>query len=148
MSNFIKYITCLGVSILLLSACSREVELAFEQPAAERIAAVINTCDSTLKASENGWRVDYTTPSGYKAIFVMRFSSGDSVTMYMDTNDSIAGSRYSFNYSQGPVLSFDTYSLLHSLADPQYNQKGLGYGADFEFIVNSVSSDSIVFKGT
>jgi hypothetical protein len=131
----------------MLASCSREVDLVFQQSANQRVKSLINTCDSTLKASTTGWRVDYVTPTGYKAIFVMHFSEGDSVTMYMDTNDSIMASRYSFNYSQGAVLSFDTYSLLHSLADPQYGTKGQGNLADFEFILNSVSHDSIVFTG-
>lgn len=48
---------------------------------------------------------------------------------------------------KAPVLSFDTYSILHDLADPSEYPLGTGKGGEFEFIVCRVTEDTIYVRG-
>ncbi len=135
------------LGVILLLSCSRSVEDAFDTPATQRVLKVLENCKSTLKSAKDGWYLDYVAPDGYEAQFVMHFLDHDSVSMYADFSDISLVSRYSCNYDQGPVLSFDTYSQLHVLADPETSPVGIGHGGDFEFIIQSVSPDSIILSG-
>jgi len=128
-------------------ACSNQVEELFQESANERVKAVIVSCATTLKAAPYGWTMDYTTPVGFQSNLVLQFADSNRVSIYADFEELISESSYSFNYSQGPILSFDTYSQLHLLADPQVQPLGFGLEGDFEFVIMSVSPDSIVLNG-
>ncbi|MDD2797189.1 MAG: DUF4302 domain-containing protein [Bacteroidales bacterium] len=144
---YFKKIAFIVLLIMGFSSCSRQVEDIFDTPATERTAKVLENCKTTLQNSPNGWYLDYTTPDGYNAQFVMKFSQHDSVLTYADFSDISSYSSYSLNYGQGPVLSFDSYGQLHTLSDPETSPLGLGHGGDFEFIILSVSQDSIILSG-
>jgi len=132
---------------LTLSSCSRTLEDVFDVPATERVLKVIENCKTTLQSSKDGWYMDYTAPDGYEAKFVFRFLAHDSVSTYADFSDLTSNSSYSLNYGQGPILSFDSYGQIHSLSDPETAPLGAGHGGDFEFVIMSVTSDSIVLNG-
>ncbi len=132
---------------LTLSSCSRTLEDVFDVPATERVLKVIDNCKSTLISSKDGWYMDYTAPDGYEAKFVFRFSAHDSVSTYADFSDLTSISSYSLNYGQGPILSFDSYGQIHTLSDPETAPLGAGHGGDFEFVIMSVTPDSIVLNG-
>lgn len=145
---YFKNIVLVATAIVaIFSSCTREMDELFDTPATERVTKIIANCKSTLQSSPTGWYLHYTTPQGVETQFLMKFAGHDSVSMFADFADSTSYSSYTFNYGQGPVLSFNTYSLLHILSDPDYGITGVGYEGDFEFIIMSVSPDSIVLNG-
>jgi len=147
----IKYIWsfCWALCILAisLSSCSREMDEVFTTPATERVKILLDSCKTTLIESTNGWYLRYTTPDGLVSEFIVDFMKHDSLSMYVALNDAFSISSFSMNYGQGPILSFDSYSPLHTLADPEVQPLGYGHQGDFEFVIISVSPDSIVLNG-
>lgn len=86
--------------------------------------------------------------------FLFKFGTKNRVQMISDfdaTKD--VDYSYNFNTSESVVLSFDSYSPLHRLADPQYpapdysDKKGYGVEGDFEFIIEKVTSDTVYLVG-
>ena len=54
---------------------------------------------------------------------------------------------YKLTMEESAILSFDSYSPLHILADPQYVSLSKGLEGDFEFVIRSVADDSIKLVG-
>lgn len=108
-----------------------------------------------LTESENGW-IGYLYPTGGKAYtfrFVFNkenrvFTSGTLDERY--TANEMESS-YRIVADQIPTLSFDTYSYLHLLSDPdEYvygGIRGRGHISDFEFSFIRSSMDTIQLKG-
>ncbi len=140
---------------LAMSACSVENDYIFDDISTARLNQYIDECDQVLLSSEHGWKMVYYPDTvfygGYT--FLMKFSDekGKRVEMTSDLLDSVTVSSYSYNASLGPVLNFDTYSLLHLLADPNPRafggNVGLGYNAEFEFLISKVEQDKILLLG-
>lgn len=140
---------------LAMSACSVENDYIFDDISTARLNQYIDECDQVLIGSEHGWKMVYYPDTvfygGYT--FLMKFSGekGKRVEMTSDLLDSVTVSSYSYNASLGPVLNFDTYSLLHLLADPNPaafgGNAGLGYNAEFEFLISKVEQDKITLLG-
>lgn len=133
-------------AILALPACDNEVEDVFELKTDARLKKTVNDCRTVLTSSTHGWRLAYEPNPNYCARFFMKFSEG-SVFMKSDFSATSSNSSYAFDFSQGPVLKFDTYGLIHYLSDPSVPPTGTGYGGDFEFIVMQVKADSVFLKG-
>ncbi len=152
MKKMIMYI--LGVW-LAMGACSVENDYIFDDISTARLNQYIDECDEVLLSAENGWKMVYYPDTvhygGYT--FLMKFSNekGKRVEMISDLLDTVTVSSYSYNASLGPVLNFDTYSLLHLLADPNPaafgGNAGLGYNAEFEFLISKVEQDKILLLG-
>lgn len=149
----------LGISLLavsLLLSCKNEIDDIFNTSANKRIQETMDLCEATLLAAPNGWRINYTPKNGSELNFVMTFAPNDSVFMYVNTEKE-SWSRYRFYPGEGPVLSFDTYSVLHYYADPGVTDKdvstdddlktGSGFGGDFEFIVCRITADEVIMRG-
>ena len=98
------------------AACTNEVDDVFSTNATQRIEAAMAECDETLQGAEYGWRFDYTPTNGATVNYVMNFKNG-RVRME-NTEGETSESTYKIVNAEGPVLSFDTYSILHELADP------------------------------
>lgn len=140
---------------LAMSACSVENDYIFDDISTARLNQYIDECDEVLLGSEHGWKMVYYPDTvhygGYT--FLMKFSDkkGKRVEMVSDLKDTVTLSSYSYNASLGPVLNFDTYSLLHLLADPNPSafggNAGLGYNAEFEFLISKVEQDKILLLG-
>lgn len=133
-------------------SCDNKVDDVFDVPANQRVKNLMKKCDSTLLASTDGWVCDYESGRGDKFRIFLSFKKDNKVTMYSDFDNSDATTQYAYNESQGPVLSFSTYSVLHKLADPVFtatadDKQGKSFEGDYEFVILSVHSDSIVFKG-
>ena len=129
----------------VLGSCKNEVDDVFDQDATSRIEAAITECDNMLQSSEYGWRFDYTPANSAMVNFVMRFKDG-RVTME-NAEGETSESTYKIANAEGPVLSFDTYSILHDLADPSEYPLGTGKGGEFEFVVCQVTEDTIYVRG-
>ncbi|MDL2330759.1 DUF4302 domain-containing protein [Odoribacter sp. OttesenSCG-928-A06] len=149
--------------LLAVSACKVDYDYKFDDISTYRLGQYIEECDQMLINEEFGWKFVYypeeETYGGYT--FLMKFSKvnegdehGTRVLMESDLyieptgtidpvpNQSI--SSYNYVVSLGPVLSFDTYSLLHFLSDPASNvyggKAGVGYGGEFEFLITDVDA--------
>ena len=134
---------------LFFTACTVDNDTVFDENAVVRVQKVIDNCAQELVKPEFGWRMLYVpnpeTHGGYNVL--MKFLDSENVRVYTDFVEETTLSTYSFNASQGPVLSFDTYSCLHYLADPKNKPQGKGLQGEFEFVIQSISADSIVFLG-
>lgn len=120
----------------------------FPESSDARSTLFINECKAILSNAEYGWKMEYHPDTslygGYN--FLLKFTEG-SVTTRADITPEMTVSRWSMNMSQGPVLTFETYGLLHLLADPQYASKGYGLKGDFEFIISSYNNSEIKMVG-
>ncbi len=132
-------------SALAWCGCTNEVDDVFDRNATGRIEATMEECDKVLQSSEWGWRFDYTPANGPMTSYVMRFEGG-RVSME-DADGKKSESTYKIANAEGPVLSFDTYSILHDLADPGEYPLGTGKGGEFEFIVCRVTEDTLYVRG-
>ncbi|MFR3329084.1 MAG: DUF4302 domain-containing protein [Odoribacter splanchnicus] len=136
---------------LAMSACSIDNDYIFDDISTARLNQYIAECDETLLSSEQGWKMVYYPDTlhygGYT--FLMKFSDekGKRVEMMSDLVDTASVSAYSYNAAIGPVLNFDTYGLLHLLADPNPSEfggnAGLGYNGEYEFLITKVEQDKI-----
>lgn len=124
----------------------------FSANSVERVEAVIADCDAILKTPAQGWHAVYVPNPELTGAFniLMKFDEGGMVRMDGDFVENESYSAYSYNSSKGPVLCFDTYAAIHALADPTGEDSRLkpsGLEGDFEFIIKSVSADSVVLIG-
>lgn len=130
---------------LWMTGCEVKNDYIFEDISTHRITEYIEACDAVLEEAPSGWKfVYYPDTSQYGGYtFLMKFKENNRVEMQWDGSDEVTESAYSFNASQGPVLSFDTYSLLHLLSDPNPaaagGKAGLGYKGEFEFVIDRVA---------
>ncbi len=160
--QYITYIIlCLTLGIITLGSCSRLEDDLFADKGPTRVQDAMDTCRSILAASEHGWAMTlFPNPEKYGAFyFAMKFTAKGQVTMLGDevlfgTGQDMAKQRslYTLYNGQGPTLKFDTYNLLHELADPEKGPSsayGKGWEGDIEFILDSISvtKDVIYLKG-
>ncbi len=166
MKRIITYM--LGL-LLAVSSCSVDNDYIYGDISSQRLADYVTNCDKMLTEEEHGWKfIYYPDEDRYGAYtFLMKFSKmtdtselGTRVMMmsdlYIEPDGAIRAvpdssvSSYGYAVSLGPVLSFNTYSLLHYLGDPNpdvYGGKaGIGFGAEFEFIIDSVDTQNKVLK--
>lgn len=136
-----------------VTSCSVDNDYIFDDISTGRLNQFIDECDSLLLDAENGWKFIYYPDStqfgGYT--FLMRFSEGKRVKMISDLTTEETLSSYGYTSALGPILSFNTYALLHYLADPNPNvydgAVGIGYGAEYEFLILDVQSEKITLAG-
>ncbi|MBQ8607160.1 MAG: DUF4302 domain-containing protein [Bacteroidaceae bacterium] len=160
MKKFI-YILPLMAGMLFATACEDD----YRDPSGI-VNDYMDEYKEMLASSEYGWRFDYypdTTQYGAFNLW-MQFAENGRVKMQVDKNlfylfaseeDLAKGydwqeSDYTIQNSQGPVLTFATYSLLHKLSDPTFDEHnfGSGWAGDFEFVLmgHSEAGDTIYLK--
>ena len=138
------------LAVVLLCACTNEVEDAFDQSASIRLQSTIDQVKTVLKSADYGWELEYYAGSELTyggTVFILKFDgqtvSADCSLLPGQTSTSL----YKVTNDQGPILSFDTYNpLLHYYSTPsgrEYEAKG----GDFEFVVDSVGADRIKLIG-
>lgn len=154
MKHYYKYISLLTLALTIsFGGCRKSEELTFDKQPEARTLALVEACKSALTTSQYGWQMDYKTGSELTFRFQMQFQTDGYVKMYSDFENETTTSTFTYNLNRGAVLSFDSYGLLHKLADPTYispaskGKKGTGYLGDFEFIVDKVTTDSIFMRG-
>jgi hypothetical protein len=142
--------------LLLLCACAREDDDIFGKPAAQRASESAAQLAAALTAAQHGWVMQYfaseTLIGGYT--FACAFAGDGTVTTIADlsTEGYAAGtpqaSLYRIAADRGTVLSFDTYSVFHTLSEPRGGSMANdSYGGDYEFVATRVAADSIFLKG-
>lgn len=149
MSKIMTYIL-IGM-LTFVAGCEVKNDYVFDDISTHRITKYIEECEAVLQKAPHGWKlVYYPDTSQYGAFtFLMKFHDGNRVKMEWDGDDEMTESNYAFNTSQGPILSFGTYSLLHKLADPTPDviggKPGLGFGGEYEFLIQNVGEQKIEF---
>lgn len=157
-----RLLAALGLLLLLLLAgtgCKHTEGLIFDRQAGDRVLDLIEEADETLLSSEYGWETTYKTTAGsytYSFLIQMQFLPGRKVRMYTDYDSEPSTSTYTFQMSRGAVLSFDSYSLLHELSNPNRrtdlngdldSQIGTGYAGEQDFEITRVTPDTIFLRG-
>lgn len=152
-----RLIYILPLVATLFVACDEED---YRNPSAI-VGNYMNEYHELLTSAEQGWRFDYyPNDAEYGAFtFTMKFRKDGRVEMLTDENfyylfDEDRGeykvqeSDYTIQNSQGPVLTFATYSLLSKLADPELFNNGSGWQGDNEFVLmdRSADGDTIFLK--
>jgi hypothetical protein len=148
-------LTYLLLLLLLISGCSKDEDPVFDQTADERTNETLLQYETALISAPDGWNAQVLTGTGHLFHFHFRFNDKNRVTMYADIDTTTAGtaaeSSYRLKALQQPALIFDTYSYLHILADPDGSvnggEDGEGLKSDFEFSIDTVTTDSIKLTG-
>ncbi|WP_406824189.1 DUF4302 domain-containing protein [Pedobacter sp. KACC 23697] len=143
------------LSLTLFAACKKEEVLVDGQRPEERITEAVTKYTNALTGSTTGWKAFLYPDGGGGYSFYLNFSKDNKVTMYADLDIDPAQtskeSTYKVRALQNPTLSFDTYSYMHILADPNPatfgGAAGWGVYSDFEFTFDKLSGDSIMLTG-
>jgi hypothetical protein len=144
------------LAITLVASCRKYDDgNAFDKSPDERINETLTAYQQAITGAQYGWNANLTTASGGTYRFYFSFNDSNRVQMYSDfdttTSNVIKESSYRLKALQQPSLIFDTYSYIHILADPDASVNGGTYGSglqsDFEFMIDSVTADSIKLTG-
>lgn len=160
MMKKLVYILPLVATLFFTTACDEED---YRDPSTI-VDNYMSEFRTLLTSSELGWRLDYSpNEMSYGSFtFMMKFRKDGRVEMQSDEDFfylfateeekqkvyGVQESDYTIQNSQGPVLTFATYSLLSKLADPELNETGSGWQGDNEFVLmgHSASGDTIFLK--
>lgn len=140
--KFIPTLACCLMVLLGTTSCT-DKEYIWDELPTERIMALLTETSETLNDQDGVWRAAYSSDLGSTS-FTFYFDGTTDVAMYEQTDSSF--STYNLNYGEGPMITFDTYGLIHDYANPS-SDSPYGNGGDYEFIIYSVCNDSIVTKG-
>ena len=144
-----KKISLLLMLFMGLMACNNDDDMVFSESSTARVQKLQDDCDEMLRSKADGWKMVYvpnpTKHGGFNVL--MKFGENGQVRIMTDYTEGESNTTYSMNASQGAVLSFDTYSCLHDLANPANEPLGEGMEGEFEFVIQEVTPDSIVFTG-
>lgn len=143
------------ILITVMASCKKEDDPVFDQTPEERINKVLGDYAAALEGSAYGWNGVLKTGKGGVYHFHFSFDDNNRVQMYgdVDTTSAIVRkeSSYRLKALQQPSLIFDTYNYLHQLADPDgsVNEGDYGEGltSDFEFSLDTLTTDSIKLTG-
>lgn len=143
--------------VLLTASCSKpkEVDQIFGVDPDSRISDTLAYVKKTLVEAPHGWKAYLTTEYSGGYGFYMDFEDNDRLKMVADLNDKTAEdikeSTYRIRQIMATTLSFDTYTYLTMLQDPNPNtyggQAGKGMGSDVEFDYIKTHADTLFFEG-
>lgn len=138
----------------LFAGCDETVTM--DGSVGARVDAVIKGYIADLAAAPNGWIAEVPTSEGVYR-FHMAFTDDNKVTMYTDNlyypdlNGVPKQSTYNIRSLQRPTLSFDTYSYLAIINDPNdeisHGSGNMGLETDFEFEVDRVENGVYYLTG-
>ncbi|MEW7291515.1 DUF4302 domain-containing protein [Aquimarina sp. 2304DJ70-9] len=142
----IKIYTLLVISLGFIACSSdNEVEPLFDQDVDSRVDETLKNYKETLVNSEFGWKTDYQ-PEPNTGIYNLhlQFNNDNTVEIVSDYNNGNADLPTTFRVgkNQFPELVFESFSTLHSL----FEAERFRLGAEFEFIIEEVSSESIILR--
>ncbi|MBQ4821825.1 DUF4302 domain-containing protein [Aquimarina sp. MMG016] len=129
-----------------LVACSNDdVEPLFDTDVDTRVNTLLDGYRKTLVESEFGWKTRYQPEGTIGAYNIyLKFNEDNSVEI---TSDLLGGindyeTSYRVGIAQFPELVFENYSTFHFL----FESNGFSLGAEFEFIFEEVTDDTITFR--
>lgn len=142
----------LALPVMSLQSCLKDQEDVFDEPSSTRLNEYLQQTKSTLTSSENGWIFDYYPEASQSyggSTYTVQFAGNDECAVRSEYNpdDGDLTSLYSMKADDGPVLSFDTYNaFIHEAATPN-GDSYQGQEGDFEFVIDSIGTDSIKVHG-
>lgn len=150
-----KILIYILLSLALLTGCKKEEVLIDGERPEQRTTEAVTKYTNELTGSTNGWKAFLYPEGGGGYSFYFNFTKDNKVSMYADLDVDPAResmeSTFRVKALQNPTLSFDTYSYLHILADPDPSTFGgiAGWGlySDFEFTFDKQVGDSIMLTG-
>lgn len=152
MKKFLNIFAIATLALFTLQSCLHDDEEVFADKAAVRINKSVEDVKKQLTSSSNGWKMKYYTGAEYTGSGMNMLMKFDNQYAYLSTDNVddpalVQHSTWTVNKDQGPVISFDTYlPILHSMSDPTSSVVD-GQQADYEFIVQRMTEDSIFVKG-
>lgn len=152
MKKFFNIFAIAALALFTLQSCLHDDDEVFADKAAVRINKSVEDVKKQLTSSEQGWLMQYYTGAEYSGAgmnMLMRFDDQYAYVSSDYTGDPnlVQHCTWTVNKDQGPVISFNTYlPILHSLSDPSSAVVD-GEEADYEFIVQRMTEDSIFVKG-
>lgn len=144
------------LTVLFLSGCNNRYESVFSETADERLRKVLAADRDALVSAPNGWKATIYPGAGGGYTFFFEFHDDGTVTMVSDFSATTAGTpmtdaTFSIKGLQQPTLTFDTYSYIHILSDPEGavngGENGVGLGSDFEFVFPKELKESLTMRG-
>lgn len=143
------------LAISLVASCRKDDDNVFDKSPDERLNETLANYQAALTGAPYGWNANLITGAGGSYRFYFSFNDSNRVLMYSDfdstTATEIKESSYRLKALQQPSLIFDTYSYIHILSDPDASVNGGTYGSglnsDFEFSIDTVTTDSISLTG-
>lgn len=142
---------------MLAMSCSKpkEVELELGGDPDSRISDTLAYVKKTLVDAPYGWKASLTTEYSGGYGFYMQFGANDRVKMIADldnrTSLEVKESTYRVRQIMAATLSFDTYTYLTMLQDPDPSvfggQAGKGMGSDIEYDYVKTHGDTLFFDG-
>lgn len=142
-----------AVAVLLVAACTPEVDDKFDSSSAQRAAASQAETQKILESQNNGWIMHMygTLDFGGFNVYCNFKDSKVTVASEFYGPDETATSHYKLEQSSGTVLSFDEYNpIFHYFSDPSntdFGSLGKGFNGDLEFRVLSATADSVILQG-
>lgn len=141
--------------LITLFACRKEEDPVFDKDVDERLNETLAQYQAVITGAPDGWTATLATTLGNTYSFYFRFNDSNRVVMYSDfdtvTSSVPRESSYRLKALQQPSLLFDTYSYIHMLADPDASVNGGYYGgglfSDFEFMIDTCTTDSVALTG-
>lgn len=130
-----------------LSSCNSKEDALLPGNSTDRVNKKIKEYEELLIQAEHGWVLSYKTEGGMTANFSIQFLANNRVSMTSDISSRESNSSWRLSPEQSIILSFDTYSLLHILADPEVEPRGKGYLGDYEFILGDIKGNTIELIG-
>lgn len=143
----IYFLTLLLGLVITGSSCNSKEDAVLPGNSTDRVISKMVEYKDVLLASDYGWKLLYKTDNGATFNFVIDFQEQNRVEMMSDFTADKSNSSWKLSPEQGILLSFDTYSLLHVLADPGLKPQGKGYLGDFEFMLGDINENGIEMVG-
>ena len=136
-------------------SCKKNDSSVFNASPDQRLNETLKKDQAALVGATYGWKATVTTGFHVPYHFYFKFNDSNRVSMFSDFDTTTASvyreSSYRLKALQQPSLLFDTYNYIHLLADPDAGINGGSYGqgqiSDFEFAIDTVTTDSIRLTG-
>jgi hypothetical protein len=152
----LKYFSFLTLLVISFYSCKKESYVPkFDKSPQERINEQMTMVKDALTSAQNGWIATLPTGLGGGYGFFMTFDKEENVSMYADLDNTSSAtaiqSQYRIKQDMGAALSFDTYSYISILNNPEPSAFGgnirEGFRSDIDFIFDRAAGDSLIFIG-
>lgn len=149
-----------GASLLVLAACSNDVDNVFGNSASNRMDADQHAYYSILEGSQHGWVLDFYPSDRIEGgvAYTARFKEGQAtMACEQDINNTVVSKKFTFGTEvtsayqvtkeTGVMLTFDTYNALFHYWSQPFKGHAKGYESDYEFTFVSATPDAVLLRG-
>lgn len=143
-----RYTIALFASMSLigaLSSCQNDTDYFFDGEPQERFDKLTADYTDVLTGAEHGWVGYYTADSVMSpVVMIFKFLDRENVqvtsTYQGGAYDGVT--TYRLNKMQSVEITFESYSVLHSISEFAYNR----IGGEFVFHIEDINNDSILLR--